>query len=99
MRARIKFKGLLLSICCAVVCAMQAPAAFAQCAMCRASVQAAGSTNAAASETLNLAILVLLIPPVLIFCAIFYVAYRYSKASSPHAQEILAENSKLKTVF
>ena len=55
--------------------------------MCRASVKAAGSANAAAaSETLNLAILVLLIPPVLIFCAIFYVAYRYGKASHESAR-------------
>ncbi len=86
MRARIKIKGLLLSICCAFVCVAQASAAFAQCAMCRASVQAAGSANTAASETLNLAILVLLIPPVLIFCAIFYVAYRYGKASHEQAR-------------
>ena len=92
MRARIKIKGLLLGVCCMIAYAAQAGAAYAQCAMCRASAEAAGSTNAAANETLNLAILVLLIPPVLIFCAIFYVAYRYGRASKERTREILTGN-------
>jgi hypothetical protein len=50
-----------------------APAALAQCAMCKAAVAASGDSAAA---TLDKAILVLLIPPVMIFCAIFIVAYR-----------------------
>jgi hypothetical protein len=45
----------------------------AQCAMCKVSAAASGS---GAADSLNLAILVLLIPPVTIFCAIFIVAYR-----------------------
>jgi heme/copper-type cytochrome/quinol oxidase subunit 2 len=44
--------------------------AFAQCAMCKAAAAASGNS------ALNTAILVLLIPPVVIFCAIFIVAYR-----------------------
>lgn len=47
----------------------------AQCAMCRASVQ----NNAAFVRGLNLGVLVLLTPPVAIFCSIFIVAYRHRK--------------------
>ena len=51
--------------------------ALAQCAMCKVSAAASGS---GAADSLNLAILVLLIPPVTIFCAIFIVAYRHRAA-------------------
>jgi hypothetical protein len=51
----------------------------AQCALCKNAV--AGSPEAAKlSESLNFAIIVLLIPPVLIFCGIFLLAFRYRKA-------------------
>jgi heme/copper-type cytochrome/quinol oxidase subunit 2 len=51
----------------------------AQCAMCKNAVT--GSPEAAKlSQHLNFAILILLIPPVLIFCGIFVVAYRYRKS-------------------
>jgi hypothetical protein len=50
--------------------------AFAQCAMCRAAVE--GSENAAKmARGLNLGILVMLIPPVTIFCSIFIAAFKY----------------------
>lgn len=48
---------------------------FAQCALCKASAAASGASN-----SLNAAILVLLIPPVTIFCAIFIVAFRLRAA-------------------
>ncbi len=49
---------------------------FAQCAMCKAAIEA--STDAAtASKGLNLAALVLLVPPVSIFAGLFGVFYRY----------------------
>lgn len=51
-------------------------AALAQCPLCRSAVQNAGDQTA---RTLNLAIVVLLIPPVSIFCAIFAVVYKKSK--------------------
>jgi heme/copper-type cytochrome/quinol oxidase subunit 2 len=51
-------------------------AAAAQCPLCRTAVQQAGDQTA---RTMNLAILVLLIPPVSIFCTIFAVAYRKRK--------------------
>lgn len=58
-----------------VIFALTAPA-FAQCAMCRSAIE--NSTDAAAaSKGLNLAALVLLIPPVSIFAGLFGVFYRY----------------------
>jgi hypothetical protein len=51
----------------------------AQCAMCKAAV--AGSAEAARmAGGMNLAVLVLLIPPVALFCAFMVVLYRYRKA-------------------
>ncbi|HYY43228.1 MAG TPA: hypothetical protein VE775_10890, partial [Pyrinomonadaceae bacterium] len=47
--------------------------ALAQCPLCRAGLMNAGDQTA---RTMNLAIVVLLIPPVSIFCTIFAVAYR-----------------------
>ena len=50
--------------------------ALAQCPLCRSALQDAGDQTA---RTLNLAIVVLLIPPVSIFCAIFAVVYRKAR--------------------
>jgi heme/copper-type cytochrome/quinol oxidase subunit 2 len=47
--------------------------AAAQCPLCRSALQQSDDTTA---RTMNLAILVLLVPPVSIFCTIFAVAYR-----------------------
>jgi heme/copper-type cytochrome/quinol oxidase subunit 2 len=53
--------------------------ALAQCAMCKTAVT--NSPEAARlSESLNFAIIILLIPPVLIFCGMFVLAYRYRRA-------------------
>ncbi len=48
----------------------------AQCAMCRA-VAANAEDAAHFAKMLNLGILVLLIPPVAIFCGIFFLAYKH----------------------
>ncbi len=49
---------------------------FAQCAMCRAGVAAGGEKSI---RTMNLAMLVLLIPPVTMFCSVFALVYKYRK--------------------
>ena len=49
-------------------------AGLAQCAMCRASL--AGSNNASFVRNLNIGVLVLLVPPVSIFCSIFVILKR-----------------------
>ena len=51
----------------------------AQCALCRTAVEGAGRS---AARAMNLGILVLLVPPVAIFCAIFAIAYKKGKGSS-----------------
>ena len=56
----------------AVICAPS----LAQCAMCGTSVR--GSADAeAASRTLDLAVMILLVPPVIIFAGLFGVFYRF----------------------
>lgn len=52
--------------------------AFGQCSMCRASL--AGSGNAFFVRNFNIGVLVLLVPPVTIFCSIFVVLKRYRAA-------------------
>ncbi|MGI9106205.1 MAG: hypothetical protein ACR2G4_08155 [Pyrinomonadaceae bacterium] len=47
---------------------------FAQCAMCKAS---ASNLDSISARQLNISTLILLCPPVAIFCAIFFVAYKY----------------------
>lgn len=58
--------------------------AAAQCPLCRSAVQQAGDKTA---NTMNLAILVLLIPPVSIFCTIFAVAYRKRRGGDEDADD------------
>ena len=48
----------------------------AQCSMCRASL--AGSNNAYFIKNFNIGVLVLLTPPVAIFCSIFVILKRHS---------------------
>jgi Na+-driven multidrug efflux pump len=57
----------------AVVLLLSTPAD-AQCSMCRAALN--GANNARFVRNLNLGILVLLIPPVTIFCSLFIVLRR-----------------------
>ena len=66
---RILMVGVLIASCMLTF----SDSAFAQCAMCRASVTQAFAKN------LNLAILVLFVPPVTMFLAIFFVAFRNRK--------------------
>lgn len=59
------------------------PSGLAQCAMCRASL--AGSNNAFFIRNFNIGVLVLLTPPVAIFCTIFVVLKRHGAA--PYATD------------
>lgn len=51
-----------------------APDALAQCAMCKTS---AANLDSISARQLNISTLILLCPPVAIFCAIFVVAYKH----------------------
>ena len=75
MKKRFTLRGMLLL----ALLAFNYLSAAAQCAMCRASVQGDAKAQVAA-QTLNLAALVLLVPPVIIFCALFILLLRYRKA-------------------
>jgi len=66
---------LVLAAVSVIVLALAGPA-FAQCAMCKAAIESS-TDAAAASKGLNLAALVLLVPPVSIFAGLFGVIYRY----------------------
>ncbi len=59
----------------AAVVLLLSTSADAQCSMCRAALN--NSNNARFIRNLNLGILVLLIPPVTIFCSLFIVLKRY----------------------
>lgn len=48
-------------------------AAYAQCAMCKSS---ASNLDSVSARQLNISTLILLCPPVAIFCAIFAIAYK-----------------------
>lgn len=49
---------------------------FAQCVMCRASL----GSNSSFIRNFNIGVLVLLVPPVSIFCTIFIIAFRHRKS-------------------
>ena len=65
----------LITVSVASLYALFADSALAQCVMCRASLGANGSFV----RNLNIGVVVLLVPPVSIFCAIFFIALRQRK--------------------
>lgn len=71
----VAFVALVLA---AALAFVSAPEASAQCAMCRTAVAAGGERVA---KTMNAAMLVLLVPPVAIFCSIFAAVARGRKNS------------------
>ena len=70
---------LVAALALAALAALWPGAALAQCPLCRSALQ---QSDANVARTMNLAILVLLVPPVSIFCAIFAVAYRRRNGDS-----------------
>jgi len=67
----------LMLIAFAALClSLAAESTLAQCVMCRASIGA----NSSFIRNFNIGVLVLLVPPVSIFCTIFIVAFRHRKS-------------------
>lgn len=58
----------------------------AQCAMCRAAFD--GASGAKLAKSLNEGIIILLIPPVAIFCGIFLTAYKYRRAPNEFTKNV-----------
>ena len=67
---------ILLSVAAAMVLLLSMDVT-AQCSMCRAAL--AGSNNAFFIRNFNIGVLVLLVPPVTMFCSIFVVLKRYHR--------------------
>jgi hypothetical protein len=78
MRAYFNYRTLLLVLVALVAVVMLNTPAFGQCSMCRSAL--AGSSNALFIRNFNIGVLVLLVPPVTIFCSIFVVLKRYKRA-------------------
>ena len=83
MRVGSKLKALLPMLATIAVLLIVANSALGQCSMCRASL--AGSNNAFFIRNFNIGVLVLLLPPVTIFCSIFVVLKRYRAADGKNA--------------
>lgn len=69
------WKYIFVVVLVAIVFFALVPESFAQCSMCRASL--AGSNNPTFIRNLNIGVLVLLVPPVTMFCSIFIVLKRH----------------------
>jgi hypothetical protein len=79
-------KSLVQAIGAALMLALLSLPTAAQCAMCRAAFD--GSNGAVMAKSLNRGIIILLIPPVAIFCAIFITAYKYRKAPADNPNDM-----------
>ena len=80
-----KSRAMLLIIAATAAVLMLSTSAFGQCSMCRAAL--AGSNNALFIRNFNIGVLVLLVPPVTIFCSIFMVLKRYRAADREEQSE------------
>lgn len=78
MNARMRLKPVMLVLVSFAFLVALSTTAFGQCSMCRSAL--AGSSNAFFVRNFNIGVLVLLVPPVTIFCSIFVVLKRYKKA-------------------
>ena len=75
MSGRSKWTATVITVTAVVAVLVLTTSAFGQCSMCRTSL--AGANNAFFVRNFNLGVLVLLVPPVTIFCSIFLVLKRY----------------------
>ncbi len=78
MSACLRSKAVLVIIASVAAVLVLGTSALGQCSMCRASL--AGSGNALFIKNFNIGVLVLLIPPVTIFCSIFVILRRSKRA-------------------
>jgi hypothetical protein len=76
----LNWRTLALVLVASAVLLLTALTVEAQCSMCRAAVS--GSNNGRLAQYLNIGVLVLLVPPVTIFCSIFIVLRRYRESGT-----------------
>jgi len=82
MSACLKSKVVFVIVAAMAAVLVLSTSAFGQCSMCRAAL--AGSNNALFIKNFNIGVLVLLVPPVTIFCSIFVVLKRYKSSDDEH---------------
>ena len=75
MNGGFKRGAIVIAVTAVVAVFMLSTSAFGQCSMCRTALTSAN--NALFVRNFNLGVLVLLVPPVTIFCSIFVVLKRY----------------------
>jgi hypothetical protein len=78
MRTALQSKTIGWIIATLAILLLLSGSALGQCSMCRAAL--AGSNNAFFIRNFNIGVLVLLVPPVTIFCSIFVALKRYKAA-------------------
>ena len=82
MSVCLKSKAVLVIVGALAAVFVLSTSAFGQCSMCRAAL--AGSNNALFIKNFNIGVLVLLVPPVTIFCTIFVALRRYKASDDEH---------------
>ena len=85
MRSCLNRKTVLLIAMAIVAVFVLSTSAFGQCSMCRTAL--AGANNALFVRNFNIGVLVLLVPPVTIFCSIFVVLKRYRNSDNEPPKE------------
>jgi hypothetical protein len=84
MNTRLKLKVVMVIVASVAAVLLLSTSALGQCSMCRAAL--AGSSNALFIKNFNIGVLVLLVPPVTIFCSIFVALKRYKRADEDGQQ-------------
>jgi hypothetical protein len=85
MIARSKRNALLIIVTAILAGLALSSSAFGQCSMCRTALTSAN--NALFVRNFNIGVLVLLVPPVTIFCSIFVVLKRYRNSDDEPPEE------------
>jgi hypothetical protein len=85
MNTGFKRRAVLIAVTAIGVIFVVSSSAFGQCSMCRTALTSAN--NALFVRNFNIGVLVLLVPPVTIFCSIFVVLKRYRASDDEPPQE------------
>jgi hypothetical protein len=85
MSAGLKTRSVLITVTAIVAVLVLTSSALGQCSMCRTALTSAN--NALFIRNFNLGVLVLLVPPVTIFCSFFVVLKRYKNSDDEPPRE------------
>jgi hypothetical protein len=85
MTAGFKTRSVVIMVAAIAAVLLLSNPAFGQCSMCRTALTSAN--NALFVRNFNLGVLVLLVPPVTIFCSIFVVLKRYKNSDDQSPQD------------